>query len=124
MADYPNAKMADTYALYVKYNAHDRPRISIWRNPGGTQHQQRLNVDPGMATITWLPVSDQVNAWTFEDLVGLPRPPFSEPVVQPQSIEVEDQNDGESLKSYPYTIKITVDGETYSHDPQIRNKPS
>lgn len=111
------------YSVYVSFNP-DTEAIDVWKKPNGTDSADPLEVDPGKAKIKWQPIAGQVDQWEFTGLEGLPTPPFSGKKVEPQEIEIEDDNKGNEQPMYHYQLEIVANGTVFSPDPQIRNKPS
>lgn len=111
------------YSVYVSFNP-DGEAIDVWRNSNGTVSANPLDVEPGSARIQWRPIDGQEGLWRFIDLRGLPNPPFRAKSVDPQRIEIDDDNPGGTQPPYHYQIEIVANGTAYSPDPQIRNKPS
>lgn len=111
------------YPVYVSFNP-DTKVIDVWKKANGTDSADPLDVDKGKAKIKWQPIDGQQDQWRFTGLGGLPTPPFSGRKVEPQEIEIEDDNEGGDQPDYHYQIEIVANGATFSPDPRIRNKPN
>lgn len=109
------------YSVFVSFNP-DSEAIDVWRSSNGTRSADPLDVEPGKARIRWQPIEGQEGQWAFVDLKGLPTPPFSGMRVEPQMIEVWDDNPGTAQPPYHYQIEILANGTPYQPDPQIRNR--
>ena len=114
-----------TYQLYVKFQPEKKPRFAISLDPDGKDPANVLEVEPGLATIIWQPVSEPHQAWSFKGLIGLLAPTFLNLNVSDHQMVITDNHQDTSDKRYHYTLYIEAeDGLTHHHDPQIRNKPS